>query len=70
MAMGMSPFSQQGQPNQSPSWPDTLMGMEGNRSVQRSLLSVFLISCSELMRQFVLNVMVSACLAGASLATP
>ncbi|XP_041801884.1 nuclear receptor coactivator 3-like [Chelmon rostratus] len=31
MAMGMSPFSQQGQPNQSPSWPDTLMGMEGNR---------------------------------------
>ncbi|XP_031583770.2 LOW QUALITY PROTEIN: nuclear receptor coactivator 3-like [Oreochromis aureus] len=24
-------FSQQGQPNQSPSWPDTMMGMEGNR---------------------------------------
>uniref|UniRef100_A0A669E618 Nuclear receptor coactivator 3 n=1 Tax=Oreochromis niloticus TaxID=8128 RepID=A0A669E618_ORENI len=31
MGMGMSPFSQQGQPNQSPSWPDTMMGMEGNR---------------------------------------
>lgn len=31
MGMGMSPFSQQGQPNQSPSWPDTIMGMEGNR---------------------------------------
>lgn len=34
MGMGMSPFSQQGQPNQSPSWPDTMMGMEGSRSVQ------------------------------------
>ncbi|XP_028265291.1 nuclear receptor coactivator 3-like isoform X2 [Parambassis ranga] len=31
MGMGMSPFSQQGQPNQSPSWPDTMMSMEGNR---------------------------------------
>ncbi|XP_005926233.1 nuclear receptor coactivator 3 [Haplochromis burtoni] len=31
MGMGMSPFSQQGQPNQSPSWPDTMMGMEGSR---------------------------------------
>uniref|UniRef100_A0A3Q3NGZ6 Nuclear receptor coactivator 3 n=1 Tax=Mastacembelus armatus TaxID=205130 RepID=A0A3Q3NGZ6_9TELE len=31
MGMGMSPFNQQGQPNQSPSWPDTMMGMEGNR---------------------------------------
>ncbi|KAG8002542.1 Nuclear receptor coactivator 3 [Nibea albiflora] len=31
MGMGMSPFSQQGQPNQSPSWPDPIMGMEGNR---------------------------------------
>lgn len=31
MGMGMSPFSQQGQPTQSPSWPDTMMGMEGNR---------------------------------------
>lgn len=35
MGMGMSPFGQQGQPNQSPSWPDTIMGMEGSRSVQR-----------------------------------
>lgn len=42
MGMGMSPFSQQGQPNQSPSWPDTIMGMEGNRSVQHPLLSVFI----------------------------
>lgn len=42
MGMGMSPFSQQGQPNQSPSWPDTIMGMEGNRSVQCSLLSVLI----------------------------
>ncbi|XP_068190329.1 nuclear receptor coactivator 3-like [Antennarius striatus] len=31
MAMGMSPFTQQGQPSQSPSWPDNLMGMEGSR---------------------------------------
>lgn len=31
MGMGMSPFSQQGQPTQSPSWPDTMMGMEGGR---------------------------------------
>ncbi|XP_044068486.1 nuclear receptor coactivator 3-like isoform X2 [Siniperca chuatsi] len=31
MGMGMSPFSQQGQSNQSSSWPDTIMGMEGNR---------------------------------------
>lgn len=34
MGMGMSPFgqqNQQGQPNQSPSWPDTMMSMEGNR---------------------------------------
>lgn len=30
--MGMSPFSQQGQPNQSPSWPDSVMGMEGNHN--------------------------------------
>nr|XP_023862200.1 nuclear receptor coactivator 3-like [Salvelinus alpinus] len=30
--MGMSPFSQQGQPNQSPSWSDNVMGMEGNHS--------------------------------------
>ncbi|XP_033825313.1 nuclear receptor coactivator 3-like [Periophthalmus magnuspinnatus] len=29
--MGMSPFSQQGQPSQSPSWPDSMMGMDGNR---------------------------------------
>lgn len=29
--MGMSPFSQQGQPSQSPSWTDSMMGMEGNR---------------------------------------
>uniref|UniRef100_A0A674BJC2 Nuclear receptor coactivator 3 n=1 Tax=Salmo trutta TaxID=8032 RepID=A0A674BJC2_SALTR len=32
MGMGMSPFSQQGQPNQSPSWPDSVMGMEGNHN--------------------------------------
>ncbi|XP_041860017.1 nuclear receptor coactivator 3-like isoform X2 [Melanotaenia boesemani] len=31
MGMGMSPFGQQGQPNQSPSWPDAMMSMEGNR---------------------------------------
>ncbi|XP_060913338.1 nuclear receptor coactivator 3-like isoform X2 [Labrus mixtus] len=31
MGMGMSPFSQQGQPSQSSSWPDSIMGMEGNR---------------------------------------
>ncbi|XP_055366200.1 nuclear receptor coactivator 3-like isoform X3 [Betta splendens] len=31
MGMGMSPFSQQGQPNQSPSWTETMMGLEGNR---------------------------------------
>lgn len=31
MGMGMSPFSQQGQPSQSPSWPDAMMGIEGNR---------------------------------------
>ncbi|CAG6021678.1 unnamed protein product [Menidia menidia] len=31
MGMGMSPFNPQGQPNQSPSWPDTMMGIEGNR---------------------------------------
>ncbi|CAB1329384.1 unnamed protein product [Coregonus sp. 'balchen'] len=30
--MGMSPFSQQGQPNQSPSWPDSVMGREGNHN--------------------------------------
>lgn len=42
MGMGMSPFSQQGQPNQSPSWPDSMMGMEGSRSVQNSLLFVFI----------------------------
>ncbi|KAM9431383.1 nuclear receptor coactivator 3-like [Salvelinus alpinus] len=30
--MGMSPFSQQGQPNQSPSWPDSVIGMEGNHN--------------------------------------
>lgn len=29
--MGMSPFSQQGQPNQSPSWPESMMGIDGNR---------------------------------------
>ncbi|XP_061835275.1 nuclear receptor coactivator 3-like isoform X1 [Nerophis lumbriciformis] len=29
--IGVNTFSQQGQPNQSPSWPDTLVGMEGNR---------------------------------------
>lgn len=34
MGIGMSPFSQQGQPNQSPSWSDTMMSMEGNRSVR------------------------------------
>ena len=45
MGMGMSPFSQQGQPNQSPSWPDTMMGMEGNRSVQHPLLSLFITTC-------------------------
>ena len=38
MGMGMSPFSQQGQPSQSTSWPDTMMGIEGNRSVQHSLM--------------------------------
>uniref|UniRef100_A0A4W5NWE1 Nuclear receptor coactivator 3 n=1 Tax=Hucho hucho TaxID=62062 RepID=A0A4W5NWE1_9TELE len=32
MGMGMSPFSQHGQPNQSPSWPDSVMGMEGNHN--------------------------------------
>ncbi|CAB1336217.1 unnamed protein product, partial [Coregonus sp. 'balchen'] len=32
VGMGMSPFSQQGQPNQSPSWSDSVMGMEGNHS--------------------------------------
>lgn len=31
MGMGMSPFGQQGQPNRSPSWPDTMIGMESNR---------------------------------------
>ncbi|XP_038127460.1 nuclear receptor coactivator 3-like isoform X2 [Cyprinodon tularosa] len=31
MGMGMSPFSQQGQPSQSPSWPEPMMNMEGNR---------------------------------------
>lgn len=31
MGMGMSPFSQQGQPTPSPSWPDAMMGMEGGR---------------------------------------
>lgn len=31
MGMGVSPFSQQGQPNQSPSWPEPIMGMEGSR---------------------------------------
>ncbi|XP_011600912.2 nuclear receptor coactivator 3 [Takifugu rubripes] len=31
MGMGMSPFNQQGQPSQSPSWSDPMMGMEGNR---------------------------------------
>lgn len=30
MGMGMGPFSQQGQPSQSPSW-DPMMAMEGNR---------------------------------------
>lgn len=40
MGMGMSPFSQQGQANQSPSWPDSMMGMEGNRLVHYSLMSV------------------------------
>ncbi|XP_061591755.1 nuclear receptor coactivator 3-like [Cololabis saira] len=29
--MGMSPFSQQGHPGQSPSWPDSMIGIEGNR---------------------------------------
>uniref|UniRef100_A0A3Q0QPW1 Nuclear receptor coactivator 3 n=1 Tax=Amphilophus citrinellus TaxID=61819 RepID=A0A3Q0QPW1_AMPCI len=37
MGMGMSPFSQQGQPNQSPSWSDTMMSMEGNRSFGNTL---------------------------------
>uniref|UniRef100_A0A672JEH5 Nuclear receptor coactivator 3 n=1 Tax=Salarias fasciatus TaxID=181472 RepID=A0A672JEH5_SALFA len=37
MGMGLSPFSQQGQPNQSPSWPDSMMGMEGNRSFGNTL---------------------------------
>ncbi|XP_012992022.2 nuclear receptor coactivator 3 isoform X2 [Esox lucius] len=32
MGMGMSPFNQQGQPNQSPSWPDSVMGMDSNHS--------------------------------------
>ncbi|XP_034028706.1 nuclear receptor coactivator 3-like isoform X2 [Thalassophryne amazonica] len=31
MGMGMMPFSQQSQSNQSPSWPDSMMGLEGNR---------------------------------------
>uniref|UniRef100_A0A3P9JB68 Nuclear receptor coactivator n=1 Tax=Oryzias latipes TaxID=8090 RepID=A0A3P9JB68_ORYLA len=31
MGIGMSPFSQQGQPTPSPSWPDSMMSMEGNR---------------------------------------
>lgn len=31
MGMGMSPFGQQGQPNQSPSWSETMMGLECNR---------------------------------------
>ncbi|KAM4563173.1 nuclear receptor coactivator 3-like isoform 1-T4 [Odontesthes bonariensis] len=31
MGMGMSPFSQQGQPSQSASWPETMMGIEGSR---------------------------------------
>uniref|UniRef100_A0A3B5LWA6 Nuclear receptor coactivator 3 n=1 Tax=Xiphophorus couchianus TaxID=32473 RepID=A0A3B5LWA6_9TELE len=31
MGMGMSPFSQQGQPSQSPSWHEPMMNMEGNR---------------------------------------
>lgn len=31
MGMGMSPFNQQGQPGQSPSWSDPMMGMEGSR---------------------------------------
>lgn len=37
MGMGMSPFSQQGQPSQSSSWPDTILGMEGNRCVTPTL---------------------------------
>lgn len=31
MGMGMSPFNQQGQPGQSPSWSDPMMGMEASR---------------------------------------
>ncbi|MEQ2220437.1 hypothetical protein ILYODFUR_005452 [Ilyodon furcidens] len=31
MGMGMSPFSQQGQSIQSPSWPEPMMNTEGNR---------------------------------------
>lgn len=34
--MGMGPFGQQGQPGQSPNWPDTVMGMDANRFVQTS----------------------------------
>ena len=41
--MGMGPFTQQGQPNPSPSWPDTMMGMEGNRSVQDLFLCILVI---------------------------
>ena len=42
MGMGMSPFSQQGQPNQSSSWPDAIMSMDGTRSVQHPSSSVFI----------------------------
>ncbi|KAM9785369.1 nuclear receptor coactivator 3-like [Neosynchiropus ocellatus] len=39
--MGLSPFSQQ--PSQSPSWPDSMMGMEGNRRQFGSTLDDLLV---------------------------
>lgn len=37
VGMGLSPFSQQGQPGQSPSWLDNMMSIEGNRSAKHLL---------------------------------
>lgn len=41
VGMGMSPFSQQGQPSQSPSWLDNMMSIEGNRSAKHLLRFYF-----------------------------
>ncbi|KPP62938.1 nuclear receptor coactivator 3-like, partial [Scleropages formosus] len=37
MNMGLSPFSQQAAPSQSPSWPDNIMGMDNRRLMGSSL---------------------------------